>query len=50
MLPLAHHTTDVHQCPFSSLQALLAEPFPQTSEDMLQLEQRISVAAAQLAD
>src|SRR5215510_8286837 len=50
MLPLAHHTTDVHQWQFSSLQALLAEPFPQTPEDMLQLEQRISVAAAQLAD
>jgi hypothetical protein len=50
MLSLAHHTTDVHQCQFSSLQALLAEPFPQTPEDMLQLEQRLSVAAAQLAD
>jgi hypothetical protein len=50
MLPLAHHTTEVHQCQFSSLQALLAEPFPQTPEDMLQLEQRLLVAAAQLAD
>jgi hypothetical protein len=50
MLPLAHHTTEVHQCQFSSLQTLLAEPFPQTPEDMLQLEQRLLVAAAQLAD
>src|SRR2546423_14075436 len=50
MLTLAHHTTDVPQRQFSSLQALLAEPFPQTPEDMLQLEQRLSVAAAQLAD
>jgi hypothetical protein len=50
MLTLAHHTTDGHQCQFSSLHAVLAEPFPQTPEDMLQLEQRRSVATAQLAD
>jgi hypothetical protein len=50
MLTLVHHTTDVPQRQFASLEALLAEPFPQTPEDMLQLEQRLSVAAAQLAD
>ena len=50
MLPLAHHTTEVHPCQFSSLQALRAEPFPQTPADMLQLAQRLLVAAAQLAD
>jgi hypothetical protein len=50
LLSLAHQTTDVHQCQCSALQALLAEPFPQTPEDMLQLAQRLSVAAAQLAD
>lgn len=50
MLTLVHHTTDVHQRQFSSLEALLAEPFPQTPEDMLQLEQRLSAAAAQVAD
>jgi len=32
------------------LEVLLAEPFPQTPTDMLQLEQRLSVAAAQTAD
>jgi hypothetical protein len=32
------------------LEVLLAEPFPQTPADMLQLEQRLSVAAAQTAD
>src|SRR5215813_8740617 len=50
MLTLLHPTTDAYQCQFASLAAFLAEPFPQTPEDMLQLEQRISVAAAQLAD
>src|SRR2546425_12828112 len=50
MLPLLHHTADAHQRQFASLEALLAQPFPQTPEDMLQLEQRLSVAAAQLAD
>src|SRR6266568_8216243 len=50
MLTLLHHTADAHQRQFASLEALLAEPFPQTPEDMLQLEQRLSVAAAQLAD
>ena len=50
MLTLLHHTTDVHPHPFSSLEALLAEPFPQTPQDLLQLEQRLSTAAAQTAD
>ncbi len=40
----------VHPHPFSSLEALLAEPFPHTPQDMLQLEQRLSTAAAQTAD
>src|SRR6266702_1752504 len=50
MLTLLHHTTDAHQCQFASLEALLAEPFPQTPHDLLQLEQRLSVAAAQVAE
>ena len=50
MLTLVHHTTDVHQRQFSSLEALLDAPFPQTPEDMLQLEQRLSAAMAQVAD
>ena len=50
MLTLVHHTTDVHQRQFASLEALLDEPFPQTPEDMLQLEQRLSAATAQVAD
>src|SRR2546422_4098668 len=50
MLTLLHHTTDVHQCQFSLLEALLEEPFPRTPEDLLQLEQRLSTAAGQGAD
>src|SRR3989442_15277141 len=50
MLTLLHHTTDVHQCQFSLLEALLAEPFPRTPEDLLQLEQRLSTAAGAVAD
>lgn len=50
MLTLLHHTTDVHPCQFSSLEALLEEPFPRTPEDLLQLEQRLSTAAGQVAD
>ncbi len=45
-----HHTTEVHPCQFSLLEALLEEPFPQTPDDLLQLEQRLSAAAAQVAD
>src|SRR3989442_1413476 len=50
MLTLLHHTTEVHPCQFSWLEALLAEPFRQTPNDLLQLEQRLSAAAAQVAD
>ena len=50
MLTLLHPTTDAYQCQFASLAAFLAEPFPQTPQDLLQLEQRLSVAAAQIAD
>src|SRR6266849_302916 len=50
MLPLMHHHADVHPHPFSSLEVLLAEPFPHTPQEMLQLEQRLSTAAAQTAD
>jgi hypothetical protein len=32
------------------LEALLEEPFPQTPNDLLQLEQRLAAAAAQVAD
>src|SRR6266849_6533738 len=50
MLTLLHHTTSVPQSQFPSLEALLAEPFPRTPEDLLQLEQRLSTAAGQVAD
>src|SRR6266851_3497942 len=50
MLTLLHHTTEVHPCQFSLLEALLEEPFPQTPNDLFQLEQRLSAAAAQVAD
>src|SRR6266702_772106 len=50
MLTLMHQNADVHPHPFSSLEALLAEPFPHTPQEMLQLEQRLSTAAAQIAD
>jgi hypothetical protein len=50
MLTLLPHTTEVHPCQCSLLEALLEEPFPQTPNDLLQLEQRLSAAAAQVAD
>ena len=50
MLTLLHHTTEVPPCQFSLLEALLEEPFPQTPEDLLQLEQRLATAAGQAAD
>src|SRR5258705_526467 len=50
MLALMHHNANVHPHPFSSLEALLAGPFPHTPQEMLQLEQRLSTAAAQTAD
>jgi hypothetical protein len=50
MLTLMHQNTNVHPHPFSALEALLAEPFPHTPQEMWQLEQRLSTAAAQIAD
>ena len=50
MLTLMHHTTNVPPHPFPTLEVLLAEPFPHTPQDMMQLEQRLSTAAAQTAD
>jgi hypothetical protein len=50
MLTLLHHTTSVAQSQFPSLEALLDTPFPQTPQDLWQLEQRLSAAAAQVAD
>jgi len=50
MLTLMHQNANAHPHPFSSLEALLAEPFPHTPQEMLQLEQRLSTAAAQTAD
>ena len=49
MLTLMHHTTTVPLHPFPMLEVLLAEPFPHTPHDMLQLEQRLLAAAAQAA-
>jgi hypothetical protein len=49
MLTLMHHNANVHSHPFSSLEVLLAEPFPHTPQEMLPLEQRLSTAAAQTA-
>ena len=50
MLTLLHHTTSVPQSQFPLLEALVAEPFPRTPEDLLQLERRLSTATAQVAD
>jgi len=50
MLTLMHQNANAHPHPFSSLEALLAEPFPHTPQEMWQLEQRLSIAAAQIAD
>src|SRR6266699_286281 len=50
MLTLRHHTTELHPCQFSLLEALLEEPLPQTPNARWQLEQRLSAAAAQVAD
>jgi len=44
------HTTHGLPHPFSTLEAMLAEPFPRTPQDMMQLEQRLATAAAQTAD
>ena len=50
MLTLMQHTTNGLPHPFPTLEALLAEPFPRTHQDMMQLEQQLSTAAAQTAD
>ena len=50
MLTLMHHNANGLPHPFPTLEVLLAEPFPHTPHDMLQLEQRLSTAAAQTAD
>lgn len=50
MLTLTQHTTKSLPHPFPTLEAMLAEPFPRTPQDMMQLEQRLSIAAAQTAD
>jgi hypothetical protein len=50
MLTLLHQNVHAHPHPLSLLEALLAEPFPHTPQEMLQLEQRLSTAAAQIAD
>ena len=50
MLTPAQHTTNSLPHPFSTLEAMLTEPFPRTPQDMMQLEQRLSIAAAQSAD
>jgi hypothetical protein len=50
MLTLTQHTIYSLPHPFPTLEAMLAEPFPRTPQDMMQLEQRLSTAAAQTAD
>src|SRR6516165_1783814 len=50
MLTLMYHTNNVLPPPFPTLEALLAEPLPHTPQEMWQLEQRLSTAAAQTAD
>src|SRR5262245_9617600 len=44
-----HQNANAHPHLFTSLETLLAEPFPHTPQEMLQLEQRLSTAAAQIA-
>ena len=50
MLTLTQHITKSLPHPFLTLEAMLAEPFPRSPQDMMQLEQRLSIAAAQTAD
>jgi hypothetical protein len=50
MLTLMQHNTNGLPHSFPTLEALLAEPFPRTPQDMMQLEQQLSTAAAQTAD
>jgi hypothetical protein len=50
MLTLMQHNTNGLPHPFPTLEALLAEPFPRTPQDMMPLEQQLSTATAQTAD
>src|SRR5262249_45332992 len=50
MLTMMQHTTHSLPHPCSTLEALLAEPFPRTPQDMMQLEQQLATATAQTAD
>src|ERR671924_486622 len=50
MLTLMHPITNGVVHPFSTLEVMLTEPFPRTPQAMKQLEQRLSIAAAQTAD
>ena len=50
MLTLMQHTTNGLPHPFPTPEALLAAPLPRTSQDLRQLEQQRSTAAAQTAD
>jgi hypothetical protein len=50
MLTLTQHTTHSLTHPFPTLEAMLAEPLPRTPQDMRQLAQRLSIAAAQTAE
>ena len=50
MLTLMQHNTNGLPHPFPTLEALLAEPFPRTPQDMMQLERQLSTATAQTAD
>jgi hypothetical protein len=45
-----HHNVNIPPHAFPTLEVLLAEPFPHTPQDMMQLEQRLAIAAAQTAD
>jgi hypothetical protein len=50
MLTLMQHTTHGLPQPFPTREVFLAEPLPRTPQDMRQLEQPLSTAAAQTAD
>ena len=50
MLTLMHHNTNGLPHPFPTLEALLAEPFPRTPQDMMQLEQRLAHGLGRLSD
>ena len=50
MLTLMHQNANIPPHAFPTLEVLLTEPFPHTPQDMMQLEQRLAIAAAQTAD